>query len=458
MFSSSQARNLSMHQHEQTAVSSETTVLRDPGTGQVPQLRRPVAPDFSTAFIRVFLVDLWCYVPYYDRYLFESLARENIDVILGSVCPYQDPEYFVRNGLPNDPGLIDIVPKLGISNDPARRVLMLVESCINMAALLARFTIWKPDIVHVQWIPLIRKLPFELWFLRAVKKLGIKLVYTAHNVLPHDTGNALVPVFTQVYREMDAIICHTDEAKRRLIREFSVDPERVTVVAHGPLLHDAKLRSVQASKAQLSLPENKVLVVWQGIVRSYKGLDFLLESWRKVDTLRLNAHLLIAGTGDAGLLEAVKEQVHRLHLQESVRLDFRFIPDQELPTYYQASDILVYPYREVTTSGALMTALAYGKPIVATALPAFREVLRDGKTACLVNYGDVDGLADALTKLIEDPNERERLARRVVTSDNFDNSWTHIARQTRQLYIAVLQGIAEEIVSSESNLAGVPRG
>lgn len=428
-----------LRHHEQTAMSSEGTVLRGPTAGHEGHLRRP-ALDFSKAFIKVFLMDLWCYVPYYDRYLCEGLTRENIEVILGSVCPYQDPEYFARNGLRNDPGLIDIVPKLGISNHTTRRVLMLVESGINMAALLARFTISKPDIVHVQWIPLVRRLPFEIWFLRVVKKLGIKLVYTAHNVLPHDTGIALVPVFTHVYREMDAIICHTDEAKRRLVREFSVDPERVSVIAHGPLLHDAKLRSVQASKAQLSVPENEVLVVWQGIVRSYKGLDFLLESWRKVDAIRLNAHLLIAGTGDSGLLEAIKEQVRRLHLQESVRLDFRFIADPELPTYYQASDILVYPYREVTTSGALMTALAYRKAIVATALPAFREVLQDGKTAFLVNYGDVDGLADALTRLIQDPRERERLARAVAASDNFDNSWTHIARETRQLYTAVLQG------------------
>lgn len=438
-------------------MNTETTLLKDATAGQLPHLACPSAFNFSEAFIKVFLMDLWCYVPYYDRYLCEGLARENIEVTLGSVCPYQDPKYFARNGLPNDPGLIDFVPKLGIPNDSTRRVLMLVESCINMAALLVRFAIAKPDIVHVQWIPLVRRLPFELWFLRALKKLGIKLVYTAHNVLPHDTGNALITVYRQVYSEMDAIICHTEEAKRRLIREFSVARERLTVIAHGPLLHDAKLRSVQVSKSQLAVPEDKVLVVWQGIIRSYKGVEFLLESWCKVNSRALNAQLLIAGTGESGLLEAIKEQVNRLQLQESVRLDFKFIPDEELPTYYQASDILVYPYKEVTTSGALMTALAYGKPIVATALPAFREVLKDGNTALLVNYGDVDALANALTRLIQNSNERERLAREVATSDKFENSWTHIARQTHQLYTAVLQGVAVDVVSSESNLAHIPR-
>jgi len=394
--------------------------------------------DSSKALIRAFMMDLWCYTPHYDRYLCEALRRENIEAILGSVCPYQDPEYFARNGLRNKPGLVDVVPKLGISNDYVRRALMLVESSINMAALMARFTISKPDIVHVQWIPLIRRFPFEIWFLRLVKKLGIKLVYTVHNVLPHDTGKTFVSVFKRVYKEMDALICHTNQAKSRLIREFSVDPKRVWVIQHGPLLHDAKRRSMQASKAQLQIPEDVTLVLWQGIIRSYKGIDFLLEGWRRIDASRLKARLLIAGTGEPGLLKAIRDQVARLGVQDSVSLDFRYVPDEELPTYYQAADVAIYPYRDVTTSGALMTALAYRKTIVATNLPAFREVLRDKETALLVDYGDVCALGSALSDLIQNPKERERLAFGVASSANF-NSWSRIARETRQCYASVLQ-------------------
>ncbi len=392
----------------------------------------------SKMLIRVFMMDLWCYTPHYDRYLCEALTDENIEAILGSVCPYQDPEYFAKNGLRNNPGLVDAVPKLRISNDTFRRALMLVESCINMAALLTRFMFSKPNIVHIQWIPLVRKLPFEMWFLRLVKTLGIRLVYTVHNVLPHDTGKKFVPAFRRVYTEMDALICHTEGAKNHLVREFSVDPKRVWVIPHGPLLHDAKRRSMQASKAQLQIPEDVTLVLWQGIIRSYKGIDFLLEGWRTIDASRLKARLLIAGTGDSGLLKATREQVARLGLQDSVSLDFRYVPDEELPTYYQAADIAIYPYRDVTTSGALMTALAYRKAIVATNLPAFREVLRDKETALLVDYGDVSALGSTLSGLIQNPKERDRLAFGVSSSANF-NSWSRIARETRRCYASVLQ-------------------
>ncbi len=139
--------------------------------------------------------------------------------------------------------------------------------------------------------------------------------------------------------------------------------------------------------------------------------------------------------------------VTRLGLLESVRVDFRFVPDEELPTYYQASDVLVYPYREVTTSGAPMTGLAFRKAIVAATLPAFQEALRDRKTALLVNYGDVDALASALTRLIRDPKERERLTFAAASSANFDNSWTRIAKETRQCYTAVLQDARAETFS-----------
>jgi glycosyltransferase involved in cell wall biosynthesis len=403
----------------------------------------PSAPAFSTGQkesvrrLRVFMLDLWCYTPYYDRYLCEGLAAENVDVTLGAVRPYQDPDYFTKNGLRNDPGLLDFVPGLGLSNDSLRRLLMLGESCVNMLALLARFTVSKPDVVHVQWVPTVRKLPFEKWFLNMLRAMKIKLAYTVHNALPHDSGTKFVPIFKQIYSEMDALICHTKDAKDRLVREFEVRPEKIWVIPHGPMLHDAKRETVEESKIRLGLSPAETVILWQGIVRSYKGIDFLLESWNKVQAQNLNARLVIAGTGEPELLKDIQEQVEKLGLAKSVRLDFKFIPDEQLPTYYQAADVLVYPYREVTTSGALMTAMAYGKAIVATKLPAFYEALRDGETALFVNYGDTGDLAQALTRLIQNKNERERLGAAVAAADHSETSWTAIARTTRECYLSL---------------------
>src|ERR1700757_79022 len=81
------------------------------------------ARDSSRRLIRGFMMDLWCYTPHYDRHLCEALNHVGVQTILGAVSPYQDPQYFARSGLRNDPGFLDIVPKLGITKDSVRRAL-----------------------------------------------------------------------------------------------------------------------------------------------------------------------------------------------------------------------------------------------------------------------------------------------------------------------------------------------
>lgn len=406
---------------------------------ELAQQQSRASEDVQASGIRVFLMDLWSYSPHYDRYLYEALRREDVDVRLGSVAPYQDPAYFRRNGIHTSPGLLDVVPSLRLSHDRLRRPLMLFECCINMLALLIRFLFSRPDIVHVQWVPLVRKLPVELWFLKLVRAMGSKLVYTVHNVLPHDTGNKFVPVFRSVYQQMDALICHTQGAKEQLVQEFSLDPDRVCVIPHGPLLHEVNQLNTAEAKRELGISDEEVLVLWQGIIRPYKGLDFLLEAWRKVVPVNARARLLLAGSGTPEAEQALRERVSALGLESSVSLHLRYLGDEELPVYFGAADIAVYPYKAVTTSGALMTAVAYGKAIVASNLPAFEEVLSQAETApLLVEYGDVDAFAEVLKRLIDNPDERERAAHSTARL-NDTNSWDAIAKKTRRCYATVLQ-------------------
>jgi glycosyltransferase involved in cell wall biosynthesis len=404
--------------------------------------------------LNVFVMDLWCYSPYYDRYLCESLIREGVNTTLASVSYYKDPSYLRKSGVHYDPGLLDVVAKLRLSNPIIRRVLMLLESCVNMIALMVRFAMSTPHVLHVQWIPLVRKVPFELWFLKLARRLGIDLVYTVHDVLPHDTSDRYRHTFRRIYQQMDCLICHTSEARDRLIREFSVDPGKVWIIPHGPLFHDGDRPSAEQARAQLGIPQRLCIVLWQGILRPYKGLDFLLRAWREVCKTDVSARLIIAGPGaDASIEQVVRDQVARFRLWSSVQLELRYIPVEDLAAYYQAADILVYPYREVTTSGALMTGLTYQKPIVATALPCFEEVLRSCETSALVEYGDVDSLAAILKRLIRDPTERHRLM--ISQCSKQVPSWSQIANLTKQCYESVVGGNASHCENGDS--AGAAR-
>jgi len=122
-----------------------------------------------------------------------------------------------------------------------------------------------------------------------------------------------------------------------------------------------------------------------------------------------------------------------------VRLEFRFVTAEELVALYRRADVVVYPYRAITTSGALATGLALGKTIVASDLPVFRELLTDRENALLVAQEDAEGLAGALVELAGDAGLRERLAERVRAMDFGDGAWREIAEETVAAYGRVLE-------------------
>ena len=406
----------------------------------------PHQPGMRKA-IRVFMMDFLCVVPYYTLRLCQSLAHPEFSVTLASPTYDLDPGCFRRGGIKNDPGPLDITGKRRIQRPSIRRFLKLVECCVNMIFSLGRFVVRPPKIVHVQYAALLDTgLPFEVWLLKIVKSLGIHTVLTVHNLLPHDTGDRYRPAFGRLYRLMDLLICHTAETRDRLVSEFQVIPQKVRVIPHGPLFHDVLPSSKETARRSLGVRDDICLVLYQGFIKRYKGIPFLLEAWRSVQAMGLDAQLVIAGGGEEELLQEIEDTVKTLGIDPSVRLHLRYLEAHEVSSLYQAADVVVYPYRHITTSGALMTGIAMRKTIVATALPAFEEVLENGRNAVLINYGDVDGLAASLARLIVDPARRAELVAELPAFEETAHSWSAIADQTRQCYWSLVTG--DETVDS----------
>ncbi len=416
---------------------AETTCTSGTALGEEAGAANKIATSLKQ--IKVFMMDLWCFVPYYDGYLCKSLQHANVDVTVGAITHHLDHGHFARQGLRNDPGLVDFVARLNIRNPHLRRILKFAEFAINSVALVARFAVAPPDILHVQYIPLVGKgLPLEFCFMKFAKRRGIKIVYTVHDLLPHDTGERLKEAYRPVYRLADALICHNQLARTRLIEEFGIDPERIWLIPHGPMFHDSQKVTKEEARTRLGYALGQTLVLWQGIVLPYKGIDFLLDAWQRIESRGLNARLVIAGGGEERWLRGVREKVRELGIEGSVDLQLRFLSVEEVALYYQAADIVAYPYKAITTSGAVMTGLSYRKPLIATNLPSFRELLRDGENAALVEYGDVEKLAGVLRRLIQSPEERNRLAAGLVATGAVSDSWAPIACETRKCYEAVL--------------------
>jgi glycosyltransferase involved in cell wall biosynthesis len=168
------------------------------------------------------------------------------------------------------------------------------------------------------------------------------------------------------------------------------------------------------------------VVLFFGLLRPYKGVDVLLEAWRRADRPP-GAQLWIAGMP--------RMDVSGVHGAD-VRTALRFVSASELAGAFRAADLVVLPYREIDQSGVLFTALAFGKPLLLSAVGGFPEIAATG-AAELVPPGDPDALAGALTALLADPERRARMAAAARAAADGAYGWDAIARRTLALYEAL---------------------
>jgi len=273
------------------------------------------------------------------------------------------------------------------------------------------------DVVHWQWLP--------VQALDALLLPGIRpRVLTAHDVLPREAAPLQRAGQRRLYARMDAVVVHSEHGARRLTGEAGVDPARVHVIPHGVLDHLARV-PLGPLPAELGATEGPVVLCF-GLIRPYKGVDVLVEAWRR---LAPAAELWIVGRPRMDVAQL------RARSPASVRWLTRWTAPGELAALFRRADLVVLPYREIDQSGVLFTALAFGRPLLLTAVGGFPEVARTG-AAELVPPADPDALAAALGGLLAAPERRAALAAaaRAAGAPDGPYGWDGIARRTLDLY------------------------
>ena len=164
---------------------------------------------------------------------------------------------------------------------------------------------------------------------------------------------------------MDAIVVHSEHGAARLRDELGLDPATVHVIPHGVL--DNLAAQPPDAAAPFATPDGPV-VLFFGLIRPYKGLDVLLDAWERAERPP-GAELWVVGMPrmDVSFVRG-----------DSVRTALRFVSGAELAGAFRAADLVVLPYREIDQSGVLFTALAFGKPLLLSAVGGFPELAATG--------------------------------------------------------------------------------
>jgi len=281
-----------------------------------------------------------------------------------------------------------------------------------------------PDIVVFQWwhpffAPAYVAIVF--WLQRMTRGIGERTVFVCHNVLPHESSPLDRLLIRTAFRSQRSFVVHSLEDRDNLL---AIRSDALVEVNPLPTFDMFKRGGYTRSSARESLGVGGAVVLFFGLVRSYKGLDVLLEAFAR-SIRRIPATLLVVGEFYERK-ERYAARIEELGIGKSVIIIDRYVPDEEVEKYFMACDVVALPYLSATQSAIVQVAYSFDLPVIVTSVGGLPEVVENGSTGYVVPPNDAEALAGAIVEFFE-RGSPEGMARNIAAArDRF--SWDKCKR------------------------------
>jgi glycosyltransferase involved in cell wall biosynthesis len=311
--------------------------------------------------------------------------------------------------------------------------MTLVKTATAFARLLHELVRHRRGVVHSQFP---RFYVLELLVFMLARPFLRRLVFTAHNAVPHERSHWREVLLHIWYRLPHRIVVLSENVRREIVEGFGIRPDRITVIPHGSYV---ALR--ESCKGQLPSPlvanilqrmQGQLLVFQFGVIREYKGIDTLIAAARHLPAGE-PWQVLVAGGGSHALMDRYDEQIRIAGLKGRVSILREFLSNPDLAALTERADILTFPYHNISQSGALMLGLSFGKPCVCSDIAGFREYLADDE-GIFFGLQSAGGLAAVLTQLLREPDRRKRLGEAAWRAANDRYAWENVADRYLDAY------------------------
>ncbi|KFG89849.1 putative glycosyltransferase [Sphingobium herbicidovorans NBRC 16415] len=283
------------------------------------------------------------------------------------------------------------------------------------------------DVAHFQWLPLA---PADRLLLRRLKG-RMPLVHTVHNA---DAYHADAGVQGKGYRALldlfDALIVHGDTTRQALEAE-GINSRDIHVAPHPPM------RLAAAKPADLrGIPDAVVpRLLFFGTIRPYKGVDILIDACLSLWGTGHRFELVIAGKPFMNIAP-VLDRVRDAGFADRLITDLGFLTESRLDAHMAKADAIIFPYRQIDSSGAFLSALHHGKTMVTSDVGMFASLPDD--VAIRTPAGNAAALAQALLRLLESPAIRQATGAAARAYGDSMGSWKDMASVTIDVYRSVM--------------------
>jgi len=253
----------------------------------------------------------------------------------------------------------------------------------------------------------------------------------------------------------------SDYSAEQLWQLYGIAEDRLVKIPGGADLRRFRPAEDRAGvRAQLGLPKEAPLLLTVRNLEVRTGVDTLLRAMPRILLRREDAQLLIAGAGS--LRAELESLAASLRITERVRF-LGFVPDADLPGYYQAADCFVLPTRELEGFGLVtVEALACGTPVLGTPVGATPELLDPLDPRLVFDAATPDAIADGVLAFLEraehDPGAMERLrhAARAHVEDRY--AWSHIVQSLERALARLIADVPTPPSAAACEACGAPLG
>jgi glycosyltransferase involved in cell wall biosynthesis len=316
------------------------------------------------------------------------------------------------------------------------RGIRLVVQWIRLTNYLLRA---RPDFVQFGEI----EFPFEGLFLQYIKKRGLTLAQVCHEFESRESNSWAARLKdrlnTITYHSFEILFLHGESNRQRFLSFYPVKTKHLHLIVHGneqvfPAPEDIQGKSVEMRQRYGLTPQQPV-VLFFGTLTPSKGVSDLVDAFAQIHAADSQARLVIAGMPTKFMdMPNLIAQVDKMNLKDVIIFDSRYIPLEEIAPLFHLAQVVVLPYLNSTQSGVIQTAYTFGRPVVATNVGAFPEVIDDGQSGILVNPGAPGEIAAAVLKIIGDNNLGAAMGQYAKNLSETKFDWRPIARTVLDAY------------------------
>lgn len=309
-------------------------------------------------------------------------------------------------------------------HEPATRYILDSINPYSWLKTLQQILALSPNAILIPWwsISVFPCLFFITLFLR---KSNIPIIFLCHNVVEHENSKLRKWLTKHLLSSGSGFIVHNQQEYETLQSFFTTQHAIVhehPIYNHMPTTSQPKLKSA----------DNRIRLLFFGIIRHYKGLDVLLNAINLVTRDDFELNIVGEIWHDNEKIQAlIKNNYHT----SRITLVSRYISEQEVADYFLSSDILVAPYRSATGSGVVALAKNYNLPIIATTVGSLPNIIKHQQTGILIPPDSPEELAQTLQNLTA--SEIAAMSENISSEIQHPPSWDSLANTIVELATSV---------------------